>query len=118
MRFCQRRTARPSTSTGRERRRHNPGSVVPLHHHSGAVVQPQPRQPAVESLRARRDGGRDRRHRGGGRAIGLRSIYDIPTAVIAVVTFAILWRYKVPEPIVVVAAGIVGLLVWVIGKGA
>ena len=50
--------------------------------------------------------------------IGLRSIYDIPTAVIAVVTFAVLWRYKVPEPIVVVAAGIVGLLVWVIGKGA
>jgi chromate transporter len=50
--------------------------------------------------------------------IGLRSIYDIPTAVIAVVTFAILWRYKVPEPIVVVAAGLVGLVTWSILKGA
>jgi chromate transporter len=50
--------------------------------------------------------------------IGLRSIYDIPTAVIALGTFAILWRYKVPEPIVVVAAGIVGLFVWSIVKGA
>ena len=83
------------------------------------MVQPQPRQPAFESLRARRDGGRDRRSIAGAVVlIGLRSIYDIPTAVIAVVTFVILWRYKVPEPIVVVAAGIVGLLVWVIGKGA
>ena len=50
--------------------------------------------------------------------IGLRSIYDIPTAVIAVVTFGILWRYKVPEPIVVVAAGLVGLVAWSILKGA
>ena len=50
--------------------------------------------------------------------IALRSIYDIPTAVIALGTFAILWRYKVPEPIVVAAAGVVGLVVWSIVKGA
>jgi chromate transporter len=50
--------------------------------------------------------------------IALRSIYDVPTAVIALVTFGILWRYKVPEPIVVAAAGIVGLVVWSMVKGA
>jgi chromate transporter len=49
--------------------------------------------------------------------IGLRSIYDVPTAVVALATFGILWRYKVPEPIVVVAAGIVGLVVWPFVKG-
>jgi chromate transporter len=49
--------------------------------------------------------------------IGLRSIYDVPTALIALVTFGILWRYKVPEPIVVVAAGLVGLVAWSMLKG-
>jgi chromate transporter len=48
--------------------------------------------------------------------IALRSIYDVPTAVIALVTFGVLWRFKVPEPIVVVAAGLVGLLVWSVVK--
>ena len=50
--------------------------------------------------------------------IGLRSIYDVPTAVIALVTFAILWRFKIPEPIVVLAAAVVGLIVWPLMKGA
>ena len=49
--------------------------------------------------------------------IALRSVYDVPTAVIALATFAVLWRYKVPEPIVVVAAGVVGLLAWSLVKG-
>ena len=48
--------------------------------------------------------------------IALRSIYDVPTAVIALLTFAVLWRCKVPEPVVVVAAGVVGLLVWSLAK--
>src|SRR5262245_6661888 len=39
-----------------------------------------------------------------------RAIYDIPTAVIALISLAILWRFKVPEPILVAAAGIVGLI--------
>jgi chromate transporter len=49
--------------------------------------------------------------------IALRAIYDIPTAVIAVISLAILWRYKVPEPILVTAAGIVGLIVWPLMRG-
>jgi chromate transporter len=39
-----------------------------------------------------------------------RAIFDLPTAAIAVVSLAILWRFKVPEPILVAAAGIVGLV--------
>lgn len=49
--------------------------------------------------------------------IALRAIYDVPTAVLAVGTFAILWRFKVPEPLVVAAAGLIGLLVWPLVKG-
>ncbi|MBM4443001.1 MAG: chromate efflux transporter [Candidatus Rokubacteria bacterium] len=44
--------------------------------------------------------------------IAMKAIYDVPTALIAVTTFAVLWRYKVPEPIVVLAAGLVGLVAW------
>jgi chromate transporter len=44
--------------------------------------------------------------------IGMRAIYDIPTAVVALVTFGVLWRFKIPEPIVVAVAGAVGLIVW------
>ena len=49
--------------------------------------------------------------------IGLRSIYDVTTAAVGLITFGILWRYKIPEPIVVVVAGIVGLVVWPFVKG-
>jgi chromate transporter len=49
--------------------------------------------------------------------IALRAIYDVPTAALALVTFGILWRFKVPEPIVVAAAGIIGLIVWPLVKG-
>jgi chromate transporter len=50
--------------------------------------------------------------------IALRAIYDVPTALIALISLAILWRYKVPEPILVLAAAIVGLIVWPLMKGA
>jgi chromate transporter len=49
--------------------------------------------------------------------IALRAIYDVPTALIALVSLGILWRYKVPEPILVVAAAVVGLLVWPLMRG-
>ncbi len=50
--------------------------------------------------------------------IAVRAIYDIPTVLIALVSFGILWRYKVPEPILVVAAAVVGLVVWPLMRGA
>jgi chromate transporter len=50
--------------------------------------------------------------------IALRAIYDVPTVLIALVSFGILLRYKVPEPILVVAAAVVGLIVWPLMRGA
>ena len=49
--------------------------------------------------------------------IGLKAIYDLPTAALALGTFAVLWRFKVPEPIVVAVAGGIGLVVWPLLKG-
>jgi chromate transporter len=45
-----------------------------------------------------------------------KAIYDVPTAVVAVGSLAILWRYKVPEPILVAAAGLVGLIAFSLFK--
>ena len=46
--------------------------------------------------------------------LGKRAIIDLPTAVIAVATcLALIYVKKVPEPLVIVAAGIVGLLLTV-----
>ena len=43
--------------------------------------------------------------------LGRRAIIDLPTIVILAVTFAVLtWVKKVPEPLVILAAGIVGLI--------
>ena len=38
-----------------------------------------------------------------------RAIYDGPTAAVALVSLGLLWRFKIPEPILVAAAGLVGL---------
>jgi chromate transporter len=46
-----------------------------------------------------------------------RAIYDVPTAAIAAMSFGILWRFKVPEPILVAAAGLAGLIVFPLLKG-
>jgi chromate transporter len=44
--------------------------------------------------------------------LGRRAIYDVTTALIALAVFLILWRTRrVPEPLVIVAAGIVGIAV-------
>jgi chromate transporter len=39
-----------------------------------------------------------------------RSVYDIPTLVIAIVSLAVLFRWKVPEPALIAGAAIAGLL--------
>lgn len=39
-----------------------------------------------------------------------RSIYDLPTIVICVVTLAVLFRWKVPEPVLIACAAVAGLL--------
>jgi chromate transporter len=42
----------------------------------------------------------------------MRAITDLPTAAIGLASLAILWRYKIPEPIIVTISGIVGLILW------
>jgi chromate transporter len=39
-----------------------------------------------------------------------RSIYDLPTAAIGLVSLAVLFRWRVPEPTLIAAAAVVGLL--------
>lgn len=41
-----------------------------------------------------------------------RAIFDVPTALIGLVSLAVLWRFRVPEPLIVLAAGGVGLALW------
>jgi chromate transporter len=44
--------------------------------------------------------------------LATRAIKDVPTALIAIVSFAVLWRYKIPEPIIVSVAGLIGLILY------
>jgi chromate transporter len=44
--------------------------------------------------------------------LGMRAITDLPTAIIGLISFAVLWRYKVSEPILVTVSGLVGLVLW------
>jgi chromate transporter len=44
--------------------------------------------------------------------LGLRAITDIATAIIALVSFAVLWRFKISEPIIVTISGVIGLILW------
>ena len=50
--------------------------------------------------------------------LGQRAIFDIPTAAIALIGLALLWRYRLQEPLLVAAAGMAGLLLWPIVRGA
>jgi chromate transporter len=45
-----------------------------------------------------------------------RAIYDVPTAAVALISLGVLWRFKVPEPILVAAAGLVGLMAFSLFK--
>lgn len=45
--------------------------------------------------------------------LGRRTILDIPTVLLALVTLALLWRWKkIPEPFIVLGAAVVGLVVY------
>jgi len=49
--------------------------------------------------------------------LGARAITDLPTALIALVSFGVLWRYKISEPIIVTISGLVGLILWPLVRG-
>lgn len=44
--------------------------------------------------------------------LGRRAILDVPTAFIAIATLAALIRFKVPEPLIITIAGLVGLILF------
>jgi chromate transporter len=44
--------------------------------------------------------------------LGARAIVDVPTALIALVSLAVLWRFKLSEPVLVTISGVVGLILW------
>jgi chromate transporter len=44
--------------------------------------------------------------------LGLRAIFDLPTAAIGLVSQGVLYRFRLPEQLVVAAAGLVGLAAW------
>ena len=45
--------------------------------------------------------------------LGRRSITDVPTALLALVTVALIWKFKkLPEPVIVLAAALIGLAVF------
>jgi chromate transporter len=49
--------------------------------------------------------------------LGRRSIVDIPTALIALITLGILWKTKkIPEPVLVIGAAILGLLLYPLSR--
>src|ERR1700692_2746751 len=41
-----------------------------------------------------------------------RSVYDLPTILICAVSLAILFRWKVPEPVLIACAAVAGLALW------
>jgi chromate transporter len=51
--------------------------------------------------------------------LGQRSIFDVPTAAIGLLSLGVLWRFKAHEPMVVAVAGLAGLALWplVVGGG-
>ena len=44
--------------------------------------------------------------------LGARAIMDVSTALIGLISLAVLWRYKVSEPVIVTISGLVGLILW------
>lgn len=44
--------------------------------------------------------------------LATRAITDLTTAIIAVVSFGVLWRYKISEPLIVTISGVLGLVLW------
>jgi chromate transporter len=49
--------------------------------------------------------------------LGARAIMDVPTALIGLISLAVLWRYKIPEPVIVTISGVVGLILWPLVRG-
>jgi len=40
-----------------------------------------------------------------------RAIVDLPTVLVALVAFGVIWRFKVPEPVLIGAGAVAGLII-------
>ena len=49
--------------------------------------------------------------------LGARAITDLLTALIAAISFGVLWRFKISEPIIVTVSGLIGLILWPLVRG-
>lgn len=49
--------------------------------------------------------------------LGRRSIVDVPTALLALATLVVLWKGKVPEPVIVLVAAALGLVLYPMVRG-
>jgi hypothetical protein len=66
-------------------------------------------------VRARRPYPRENRFESG--CLGQRAIFDIPTAAIALIGLGLLLKFRLQEPVLVAAAGLVGLVIWPFLRG-
>ena len=46
--------------------------------------------------------------------LGQRAIFDVPTGVVALMSLLLLWRFKLPEPLIVLLSGMIGLSIWML----
>ena len=46
-----------------------------------------------------------------------RAIFDLPTGAIALASLVVLWRFRLPEPLIVLLSGGVGLAILLLKKG-
>ena len=44
--------------------------------------------------------------------LGKRAIFDLPTVALAVAALMLLWRFKIPEPLLIVGAGLIGFAIF------
>jgi len=51
--------------------------------------------------------------------LGQRAITDIPTVVVAAASLGVLWRWRLPEPVLILVVGLIGVGIWlVLGRAA
>lgn len=49
--------------------------------------------------------------------LGMRTIVDMPTAILAVTALVLVWKWKhLPEPLIVLGAALVGVLIFTVGR--
>lgn len=51
--------------------------------------------------------------------LGQRAITDLPTVLVALASLGVLWRWRVPEPLLIIVVGLVGVGLWsALGRAA